>query len=124
MALAASVFLFSSAAEARTWRSCPTNARTATGYESYLKASRLRAQAPMNCASARYAFGIAWNRIRASGWPLPRRINDGYVVWHRTGLRRVAGTPGSGCGWARWVVTYREFTTGTAFRFRLYGSGC
>lgn len=74
----------------------------------------------MNCASARYVYNLAFGLTRQSG--LPRSFNDGYVRWYRQ-ISNVRG-PRRGCGTWHSTVTYREYTSGTALRFRLLESGC
>jgi len=54
--------------------------------------------------------------------PIPWTFSDGYVTWHLS-VRELSG-PANGCGTWRSVATYREYTTGTAFRFHLLESGC
>jgi opacity protein-like surface antigen len=102
------------------WHSCSAQTRSTSGWEYYARFSGLQARSPMNCASARYAYNFAVGIARRSRLPLT--FNDGYVRWHRQ-IRNLSG-PNDGCGTWRSIVTYREYTSGTAFRFRLLESGC
>jgi hypothetical protein len=108
-------------AQASSWKSCSAPSRTITGYEYYGKFSGLEARSQMNCASARYAYASAFGTARRNG-RLPISFSDGYVTWHRR-MYKVSG-PTDGCGTWRYVVTYNEYSSGTAFRFRLLESGC
>jgi hypothetical protein len=108
-------------AQASGWKSCSAPVRTISDYEYYARYSGLEARSPMNCASARYAYAHAFGLARRS-WQRAAVFSDGYVTWHRR-VRRLSG-PNGGCGTWRSVVTYTEYTSGTAFRFRLLESGC
>jgi opacity protein-like surface antigen len=121
---AAAVALLAPAATASAnpgWHSCSAQTRSVSGWEYYGRFSGLQARSPMNCASARYAYNFAFGIARRSG--LPRSFNDGYVRWYRQ-ISNVRGPSGGGCGTWRSTVTYREYTSGTAFRFRLFETGC
>lgn len=97
--------------------------RSGGSYEYDWKASSLQASGSMNCSSARYAFAFLTGKAQSRGWYALRAANDGYVTWHRTRLTSLSG-PDGGCG--TWVsnLTYSEFSSGTAMRFRLVESGC
>ena len=75
----------------------------------------------MNCASARYAYAHAFG-VTKRNWQRAAVINDGYVTWYRS-WQKLSGPP-DGCGDYRSRVTYREYTSNTAFRFRAFESGC
>jgi hypothetical protein len=109
------------AADAATWRRCQAPTYTMTGEAYYGRWSGLETY-DAQCSSARYAYRFLY-RLTQSQPPMPRRFFDGYVTWRRW-LRQTAGTTEPGCGWRRYVVTYREYESGTRFRFRLYESGC
>jgi hypothetical protein len=61
----------------------------------------------MNCASARYVINRWIRRQYARTGRFRRKFYDGYVTWHG---RQISPR--------RWQ--YREFTTGTRFRFTAY----
>ena len=120
-AAAVALLVAAATASAHTgWHSCSAQTRSTSGWEYYARFSGLQARSPMNCASARYAYNLAFGVTRHSR--LPRSFSDGYVRWHRQ-ISNVRG-PSGGCGTWHSTVTYREYTSGTAFRFRLLESGC
>jgi hypothetical protein len=110
------------AASASSWHSCSAPVRSYSGYEIDARWSGLEAKGKMNCASARYAYAVAFGVAKRSGIQRAAVINDGYVTWYRSAWK-LSG-PANGCGNYVSLVTYREYKTNTAFRFRAYESGC
>jgi hypothetical protein len=109
-------------AHAGDWQTCSAPVYTITGYELHATSSGLEARSPMNCESARYAYAHAFGIARRN-WRRAAVFSDGYVTWHRR-VRYVSQPPGGRCGTYRSVVTYTEYSSGTAFRFHLRESGC
>jgi hypothetical protein len=92
------------------------------GYEYHATSSGLEARSPMNCASARYAYAHAFGIARRTGGGPPSSAmatSLGIVV-----CATLSQPPGGGCGTYRSVVTHAEYSSGTAFRFRLRESSC
>ena len=117
-AAAVALLVPAASASAHTgWHSCAAQTRSTSGWEYYARISGLQARSPMNCASARYAYNHAFGITRQAR--LPRSFNDGYVRWYRQ-ISNVRGPMSDGCGTWRSTVTYREYASGTAFRFRLF----
>jgi hypothetical protein len=99
------------------WHSCPTAPRSMSSFEWSARVSGLEARGKMNCASARYAYATMVGR------KLPRTFSDGYVTWHRS-VRTLSGPTSGGCGTWTSIVTFKEYGSGTAFRVRLWETGC
>ena len=108
-------------ASSGSWKSCAAPVRSYSGLEVYAKFSKLQARGKMNCASARYAYAAVFGKAKRNP-PIPSTFNDGDVTWHRS-LNLLSG-PSDGCGTWRTNVTYREYSSNTAFRFHLVESGC
>jgi hypothetical protein len=110
------LLLVAAPADAATWRTCSYRPRTTQWFPNgnaagvYMRTSRLRVRAPMNCASGRYAMRKVRRQFRRKGY-LPRTFFDGYVRWWG---RQVGGVRWNG------TAQYHENDSDTAFRFRFH----
>jgi hypothetical protein len=94
-----------------SWHSCSGTHRTTFPNPGYtgIVGYNLHARGKMNCPSARHGFATVWRGMARNGGRGVTSVNDGYVTWVRSSVQRV--------DYYTWTVTYREFKSGTAFRF-------